>query len=326
MSLEANTKFINKYVATKKGGPFELVQGPYPEPDSDEICIRNRAVALNPIDLKCLHQNVKAQAWPAILGVDVSGVVEAVGKDVKDFKVGDPVLSLAGFGGRAGGFQDVTTVPAHFACRKPEGWTFEQAASVPPKIDSVLVLGGASGVGACTLQLLRAVLPDATIISTNSLAHNDSVKMKLGATTCVDRRLPLDLLVARIRALTGGKGVDAIVDAVGLTAKIGPEESRRIFGVLRDGGPRIYTTVVTGARPEKVTVPEGVKSKSIMGRMAFLGPHGDKVMSRLGEFVEEGWFGLPLKVEIVGSGLKAIEGGLEQLANGVSGTKLVVGL
>jgi NADPH:quinone reductase-like Zn-dependent oxidoreductase len=131
MSLEPSTKFINKYVATQQGGPFELVKGPYPEPDLDEICIRNRAVALNPIDLKSLHHGTKVQGWPAILGIDVSGVVEAVGKDVKDFKVGDPVMSLAGFGGRAGGFQDVTTVPAHFACRKPADWTFEEAASVP---------------------------------------------------------------------------------------------------------------------------------------------------------------------------------------------------
>lgn len=104
---------------------------PYPEPGPDEICIRNWAVALNCIDWKRHYYGLMVERWPIILGMDTAGVVEAVGTDVTDFKPGDAVMSLAGFNGRAGAFQDITTVPAHFAAKKPERWSFEEAATVP---------------------------------------------------------------------------------------------------------------------------------------------------------------------------------------------------
>lgn len=182
-------------------------------------------------------------------------------------------------------------------------------------------------MGACTIQLLRTALPDALIISTNSVSHSKTVKEELGASVCVDRSLPFALMAVRIQALTGYNGVDAIVDAVGVVAEGGEEEGKEIFGLLAEDGPRVYSTVVTGAQGRQVTaVPEGVRSKAVVGRMAFLGLHGGKVMRRLGELVEEGSFGLPLEVEVVGNGLEAIEKGLERLAAGVSGTKLVVAL
>ncbi|KAK4160438.1 chaperonin 10-like protein [Cladorrhinum sp. PSN259] len=124
-------KTIQQYVATRKGGPFQLSTAPYPVPGPDEICIRNRAVGLNPLDWKNLHQGMMVESWPCIFGIDTAGVVEVVGKNVTNIKAGDAVMSLAGHGGRAGAFQDVTTVPANYACRKPAAFTFEQAASVP---------------------------------------------------------------------------------------------------------------------------------------------------------------------------------------------------
>ncbi len=69
--------------------------------------------------------------WPAIFGIDTAGVVEVVGANVTEIKAGDAVMSSAGLGGRRGAFQDVTTVPARFACRKPSAWSFAQSCSVP---------------------------------------------------------------------------------------------------------------------------------------------------------------------------------------------------
>ena len=127
----SSRKLVQQYVATKQGGPFQIIRIEYPTPGPNEICIRNRAVALNQLDVKNLYHGMMVEGWPEVLGIDAAGVIEAVGDKVTDFKAGDAVMSLAGFGGKTGAFQDVTVVPAHYAAKKPSGWTFEEAASVP---------------------------------------------------------------------------------------------------------------------------------------------------------------------------------------------------
>lgn len=69
--------------------------------------------------------------WPAVLGIDGAGIVAAVGDSVKDFKVGDEVLSLCGLAARAGAFQEIFTVPANLAAKKPASLSFEEAAALP---------------------------------------------------------------------------------------------------------------------------------------------------------------------------------------------------
>ncbi|KAK4173222.1 chaperonin 10-like protein [Triangularia setosa] len=365
----AAPKGIQQYAATRKGGPFQLTDAPYPEPGPNEICIRNRAVGLNPLDWKNLHHGMMVDSWPEIFGIDTAGVVEVAGKNVQGFKAGDAVISLAGHGGRAGAFQDVTTVPANYACRKPAAWTFEQAASVPicyltavaciikglglplphlkeppkekipnlddlaspitpgpfqaqvrsPLLTSVLIVGGSSGVGACAVQLLRDALPHLVIITTNSPAHDKKV-MSLGATTCVDRNMKPDQIAKAVRdASPNGKGVDAMIDTVAGAM----EGNKEIFNAFREGGPKLYSHVMTGA---KLAVPEGVKAATVVGRMAFQTDGGGAAMTRLVDLVESGRFKLPLDIEVVGKGLGVIGGGLEKLRGGVSGTKLVVSL
>ena len=120
-----------RYVALRKGGPFQLIDGTYPTPGPDEICIRNRVVALNQLDVKSLDYGMMVKSFPEIFGIDTAGVVEVVGANVTAFKAGDAVMSSAGLGGRKAAFQDVTTVPAHFASRKPANWSFSQACCVP---------------------------------------------------------------------------------------------------------------------------------------------------------------------------------------------------
>ncbi|KHN94885.1 Alcohol dehydrogenase superfamily, zinc-type [Metarhizium album ARSEF 1941] len=351
--MEAKT--IKQYVAVKKGGPFQVVTGPYPSPGPGEVCIRNLAVGLNPLDWKNLYYGEMVKSWPEVFGIDTAGIVESVGSGVTAFSPGDAVMSLAGHGGRAGAFQEVTTVPAHFVCKKPAAWTFEEASSVPicyltaatavtkalgaplpylredsspvgdgpdahgataAPIRSVLVVGGSSGVGASAVQLLRLALPLATIISTNSPRHDEDIT-GLGATLCVDRHDPK--LVATVKSVSpGGGGVDAIIDAVG-----GAAENAELFGALRVDGPRIYSQVLTG---DKIAVPDGVSSVVVFGRMMFQLPGGMRAMSKLVELVEEGKFNLPLQVSVAGKAFEAIGTGLESLKAGVSRTKLVVSL
>lgn len=133
-----HSKPIRQCVATRKGGPFQIITTDYPEPGPDEICIRNRAVGLNPVDLINLDEVMESdKKYPIVLGTDVAGVVEAVGSQVTTFKVGDAVMATCDghHGGEKSGkyaaFQDITTVPATQACRKPVSWTFAEAASAP---------------------------------------------------------------------------------------------------------------------------------------------------------------------------------------------------
>ena len=116
------------------GEPFTEVKVPYPEPQHGEIRVRTKAASLNPSDWKGRLFGVLVQSWPVVLGLDFSGVVDGVCPNVQDFKPRDEVLCLGAYdriGNRAGAFQEVVTIPAHFATKKPASLTFEEAASLP---------------------------------------------------------------------------------------------------------------------------------------------------------------------------------------------------
>lgn len=123
-----------QYQLDKPGGAFSLVPVEFPVPRPTEISIRTKAIALNPLDWKSQLFGVLVGSWPAVIGIDSAGVVEAVGISVKEFVPGDEVLTICGFdgmGNRAGAFQEVVTVPAHFAAKKPKSLSFPDAASLP---------------------------------------------------------------------------------------------------------------------------------------------------------------------------------------------------
>ena len=125
------SKTSAQYQVPAVGGSLTKVDVAKPVPEAHEICIRPKAVALNPIDWKSRDYGVMVQSWPAVLGSDVAGVVESVGEAVKDFKAGDEVLALGGMGNRAGAFQEIITIPSLLAAKKPTSLSFEEAASLP---------------------------------------------------------------------------------------------------------------------------------------------------------------------------------------------------
>jgi NADPH:quinone reductase-like Zn-dependent oxidoreductase len=120
-----------QYQLPSQGATFTKATIPYPTPGPDEICIRTKAIALNGLDWKARNFGVMVQSWPAVLGIDATGVIDSVGESVKGFKSGDEVFSICGMDARAGAFQEVITVPSHFVAKKPASLTFEEAASLP---------------------------------------------------------------------------------------------------------------------------------------------------------------------------------------------------
>ncbi|KAH8736555.1 chaperonin 10-like protein [Ilyonectria robusta] len=336
----ANTML--QYQATQKGGPFALATVPKPTPEPTDVCIRIKAVALNPLDWKMMSRGEMVQNWPATFGLDASGVVEEVGDLVTAFQPGDEVFALCGIGGKTAGFQEVVTVPQHFVAKKPQACAFEDVAALPicyltaasailfglhvpiphisptapgepaPTPRSLLVLGGASAVGGAAIQMLRSALPEATILVTASLKHEKRLKW-LGASKVVDRNS--SSIVSDVTSTVPG-GVDAILDCV-TAAATHPE----VFGALRRDGPRMYSQVFTG---QSVMVPDGVQSAVVFGRQVFEAPGGLSAMAALGKLIDEKKYKFPVPTTIVGKGWDAIETGLQQFEMGVSGQKLIV--
>jgi NADPH:quinone reductase-like Zn-dependent oxidoreductase len=122
---------VTQYQATQKGGPFALVSIAKPTPESNDVSIRMKAVALNPLEWKQLYFGAMVESWPAMFGIDGAGVVEAVGEKVTKFKAGDEVFSFCGRDSRGAAYQEVATVPETSVAMKPGNVSFEEAASLP---------------------------------------------------------------------------------------------------------------------------------------------------------------------------------------------------
>lgn len=182
-----------------------------------------------------------------------------------------------------------------------------------PKPKSVLVLGGSSGVGASTIQLLRLVLPSAIILTTSSPQHHATL-VSLGATKALDRNS--SNLVSDIRAATDGRGVETIIDAVGAGAT-----QKDIFAAFSDDSPREYAAVFTAA---PLKGPEDVKVHTTFGADIFNAPGGRNALVGLSQLIEQNKFKVPVQVKVVGHGFEAIPKGIEELKAGVSWAKLAI--
>lgn len=111
-----------------------LVTVPKSTPGEHEVCVRTKAIGLNPVDGKNLYHGEVVSSWPMALGHEIAGVVESVGAGVTAFKPGDEVFgptSLFEGGVRSAAFQEFVIVKGDRLAHKPTSLTFEEAASIP---------------------------------------------------------------------------------------------------------------------------------------------------------------------------------------------------
>jgi NADPH2:quinone reductase len=214
-------------LAEGKDRPLRVLQVSTPHPGADEVLVRIIASAVNPLDTKILASAAPhaRQELPAILGIDMAGIVAAVGKDVAKFREGDEVYGMAGgVGGRPGTLAEYIAVDARLLARKPKNLTMREAAALPlifitaweGLVDRagvrsgqlVLVQGGAGGVGQMALQLGKA--HGATIIASGSETARAAIE-SLGA-EFIDRADSPANVVARH---TAGQGFDIVFDTAG---------------------------------------------------------------------------------------------------------------
>jgi NADPH2:quinone reductase len=212
------------------GGPDKFVarEVEMPQPGAGEILVRVLASGTNPVDTKLRANGTWANLTPpVILGADASGVVEAVGEGVTDFAPGDEVYYTPEiFGNPRGTYAEFNAVTASIVAPKPKNLTHEEAAAVPLAAgtaweaivrrlqvrpgETVLIHGGAGGVGSFAVQLAKA--SGARVLATASAANREALR-ELGADVTIDYQTQNATEIALQE--TDGVGVDAVFDTVG---------------------------------------------------------------------------------------------------------------
>jgi NADPH:quinone reductase-like Zn-dependent oxidoreductase len=186
------------------GGPevLQLEEGTKPAPKGDQVLVRVRAAALNPYDMHFLHGTPYLMRLSAGLlkpkftgiGVDFSGVVESVGRNVTGFKSGDAV-----FGGHQGALAEYLVITEQGLVKKPNNISFEQAAAVniagktalqalrdAGKLQpgqKVLINGASGGVGTFAVQIAKHLGGEVTGVSSG---RNTELVRSLGADHTID--------------------------------------------------------------------------------------------------------------------------------------------
>jgi NADPH:quinone reductase-like Zn-dependent oxidoreductase len=187
------TQTMRAAVFEHYGRPFRPATVLRPEPAPGEVLVRIMASGINPLDLK-IHEGAAAHARqppPAILGLDMAGIVEALGPGVTEFKEGDEVYGMVGgVGGIQGTLAEFAAVDADLLARKPINLSFREAAVLPLVVitaweglvdrmqvksgQTLLVQGGGGGVGRAVIQIARHY--GAEVFATGSERSRDVIE------------------------------------------------------------------------------------------------------------------------------------------------------
>jgi NADPH:quinone reductase-like Zn-dependent oxidoreductase len=251
-----------KAIRIREFGGLEVLKYedvPEPQPGLDEIRIRVIAAGVNPMDWKVRQGAIKLPL-PMILGLDVAGVVDALGPDVDEFKPGDHVFAKVSLG--QGGYAEYTATNALQAAHKPKSIGFIEAAAVPTaglaawqalfdiaglkKGQSVLVHGAAGGVGSFAVQFAK--WKGARVIGTASGGNIEFLK-SIGADVAIDYK------AQRFEKVV--QDVDVVLDTVG------GDTFERSWGVLKPGG---FLVTTVASIPSGAAEAHGVRASGMLTR------------------------------------------------------------
>jgi putative PIG3 family NAD(P)H quinone oxidoreductase len=242
-------------IVTRPGAPevLQLSELPDPTPGPEELLVRVRASALNRADTLQRRGLYPSPAGESeILGLELAGEVEAVGRAVSGFTPGDRVFGLVG----GGGYAEKALIHYRMAIPIPTGWSFAQAAAVPEVFftanetlftlgklacgETVLIHAGASGVGTAGIQMARHV--GARVLVTAGSAEKIARTLELGAEAGINYKE--EDFAARIQALTDHAGVDVVQDFIGAAYW------QRNLQCLKVGGRLVLVGLMGGAKAE----------------------------------------------------------------------------
>ncbi len=230
------------------GGPEVLkpVERPKPVPGKGEVVIRVEAAGVARADL--LQRQGKYPPPPGasdIPGLDAAGTIDAVGADVFNWKTGDSVCAIL----TGGGYAEFCLVPAAQVLPVPQGWTASEAVTLPENMftvydnlitraglrrgDTVLVHGGASGIGSTAIMLSRAW--GAIPFTTARTQERCDACVRLGAEHAIN--YSESDFVVEVKRFTRDRGVGLILDLVG-----GPYLDRNVDALTTEGRLSIVST------------------------------------------------------------------------------------
>ena len=237
------------------GGP-EMLQPqrrPVPRPRAREVLIRVAAAGVNRPDVLQRSGNYAPPPGASDLpGLEVSGEVAALGEGATRFAVGDKVCALV----PGGGYAPYVATPEVQALPIPGGLSAVEAAGVPETFftvwvnvfdhgrlqagEALLVHGGTSGIGTTAIQLGKAF--GATVLATAGSPGKCDAMLGLGADRAIDYRR--EDFVAVAKEVTGGRGVDVILDMVG------GSYVERNYAAAADRGRIVQIAFLGGAKAE----------------------------------------------------------------------------
>jgi NADPH2:quinone reductase len=208
---------------------FEILEVPTPKPGFGQVLVKVLATSVNPLDYQVRRGDYKNELQlPVITGHDISGVITEVGAGVQNFKVGDEVYYSPEIFNGQGSYAEYHVANESIIGIKPQNISHLEAATIPLaagtawemlytraqlKINqTILIHGGAGGVGIPTIQLAKAM---GAIVYTTARAVHHKVLQGFGADYTIDYQKKN--YIDAILELTGNKGVDVVIDTLGGT-------------------------------------------------------------------------------------------------------------
>ncbi|MFN8495079.1 MAG: NAD(P)H-quinone oxidoreductase [Caldilineaceae bacterium] len=236
---------------TQTGRPLVWQETADPTFGPDEVLVDVQTTALNRADLA-----QRAGHYPPppgasdIIGLEMAGQIAEIGANVRNWKVGDRVCALL----PGGGYAERVTVPQEMLMPIPSGWNYEQAGAMPEVYltafvnlymeanlqpgETVLVHGGASGVGTAAIQLLKA--SGNPVFVTAGSADKCAACVSLGADLAINYRE--EDFAEKVRSFTNGAGVDVILDMVGA------DYLARNLSLLKLKGRMVFIALLSGSQ------------------------------------------------------------------------------
>jgi len=263
------------------GGKEQLMETevPYPTLGENQVIVKLHATSINPIDWKLREgylQSMLPFDFPIILGWDAAGVVEKIGSNVNNVKVGDRVFSRPVTTNR-GTYAEFTAVDAQLLARIPDNISYDEAACVPlagltawqclfdfgnvKRGDKVLIHAGAGGVGTFAIQFAKHA--GAYVAATAGTSNIDFLT-SLGADEVIDyKNQDFEIML---------KDFDCVLDS------LGGEIQEKSFTILKKGGK--LASIVSEPSQQKA------EQKNIKAGLVWLVPNGEQ-LAQIAELLEQ---------------------------------------
>jgi NADPH:quinone reductase-like Zn-dependent oxidoreductase len=277
------------------GGPdvMHVVDEPTVEPAAGEVRVRIEAFAVNPLD-----QMMRSGASPAPvplpharLGIEGTGVIDALGPDVTGLEIGDPVILTAIPDANVrGSYAEYTTVPASRVIARPAGLAIAEAAAIWVGYstaygalvekagmrpgDHVLITAASGGVGRAAMQIANQIGAVPIAVTRHTAKKDDLLAAGAAAVIGTDH---MDVAEA-VRNLTGGAGADIVLDLV-----TGPGQ-QDLLRAARPGG----TLIAAGFLDSRPTPGPASASPTIYSYRSFEHTLDDIVVKRMAAFLNAG--------------------------------------